>query len=169
MACIKQMFYHYDMRGSVSNILSTKKNSGNITLVQTYDYDAFGNAKEGINQSVFKNDIQFTCAVNDKASGLLYLNARHYNPKTGRFMQKDTYRGQAGNPGSHHTYAYCSNNPVNMVDPTGHATYKITNSIPSYPVINDDISNGNTKPTIGDYEVLKQINAISIGGSIVAG
>ncbi len=113
-------FYHYDMRGSVSNILSTKKTSGNITLVQTYDYDAFGNAKEGIDQSVFKNDIQFTGAVNDKASGLVYLNARHYNPKTGRFMQKDTYRGQAGNPGSHHTYAYCSNNPVNMVDPTGH-------------------------------------------------
>ena len=61
----------------------------------------------------------FTGSVAD-ASGLLYMNARYYNPSTARFLSQDTYTGSASDPWTQHLYAYCNNNPVNMVDPTGH-------------------------------------------------
>ena len=54
------------------------------------------------------------------ASGLLYMNARYYTPATARFLSQDSYTGSASVPWTQHLYAYCNNNPVNMVDPTGH-------------------------------------------------
>ena len=68
----------------------------------------------------FFNEVTFTGSVAD-ASGLLYMNARYYNPSTARFLSQDTYTGSASDPWTQHLYAYCNNNPVNMVDPTGHA------------------------------------------------
>ena len=46
-------------------------------------------------------------------SGLIYMRARYYDPASGRFISED--------PGRNGTnwYAYCLNNPVNGVDPTG--------------------------------------------------
>ncbi len=43
-----------------------------------------------------------------------YLRARFYNPVIARFTQEDTYRGDGLN-----LYAYCANNPVYYVDPSG--------------------------------------------------
>ncbi len=68
----------------------------------------------------FFNEVTFTGSISD-ASGLLYMNARYYNPATARFLSQDSYTGSASDPWTQHLYAYCNNNPVNMVDPTGHA------------------------------------------------
>ena len=35
-------------------------------------------------------------------------------------MTEDTYRGETAKPETGHLYAYCANNPVNYVDPSGH-------------------------------------------------
>ena len=70
--------------------------------------------------SAFFNEVTFTGSVAD-ASSLLYMNARYYNPSTARFLSQDSYTGSASDPWTQHLYAYCNNNPVNMVDPTGHA------------------------------------------------
>jgi len=43
-----------------------------------------------------------------------------YDPKIARFLQEDTYRGQANDPLSLNYYTYCSNNPVVYWDPSGH-------------------------------------------------
>ncbi len=55
------------------------------------------------------------------------MNARYYNPNTGRFISQDSYKGSEYEPWTQNLYVYTGNNPVNMVDPTGHrpvfATY----------------------------------------------
>jgi RHS repeat-associated protein len=56
----------------------------------------------------------------DGKTGLVYMNARWYDPNAGRFMSEDTYPGELNDPQSLNRYAYVMNNPVNMWDPTGH-------------------------------------------------
>lgn len=46
------------------------------------------------------------------------------DPEIGRFISQDSYRGELNDPGQWHLYTYCANNPINYVDPSGHAQYK---------------------------------------------
>ena len=105
-------FYRYDIRGSVTTIVD-----GEGAVVKSYDYDEFGVTTAS--GEAFFNEVTFTGSISD-ASGLLYMNARYYNPATARFLSQDSYTGSAFDPWTQHLYAYCNNNPVNMVDPTGH-------------------------------------------------
>ena len=75
---------------------------------------------EEITGGSFDNEICYTGAVYDRSTGLYYLNARYYNPEIGRFVSQDSYRGSVDKPGQWHLYAYCANNPINYVDPSGH-------------------------------------------------
>jgi len=106
-------FYNYDLRGSTTGVI---KPDG--TRVVGYEYDEFGNIVKSA--STFKNEVAFTGSISDDLSGLHYMNARYYSPKTGRFLQQDTYTGNPYDPWTQHLYNYCGNNPINYIDPTGH-------------------------------------------------
>ena len=88
----------------------------------SYWYSDFGEVSESKASaySSFENEIQYTGAIYDERTGLLYLNARFYDPSTGRFLTQDTYRGERSDADTWHLYAYCANNPINYVDPSGH-------------------------------------------------
>jgi RHS repeat-associated protein len=48
-----------------------------------------------------------------------YLRARYYDQSNGRFNRLDPFNGNMGDPQSLHKYAYCHNDPVNGIDPSG--------------------------------------------------
>ena len=110
--------YTEDLKGSTVNVLDNS-----AAAVVSYWYDDFGEVTESKASgcSGFDNELQYTGAVYDASTGLLYLNARFYDPQTGRFISRDTYRGEQNDPKTWHLYLYCANNPVNYVDPSGHA------------------------------------------------
>jgi len=107
-----------DIRQSVTNIIDNS-----FELVQGYEYDEFGN-QTVTGDTGFLNDVTFTGAIAD-STGLYYMNARFYNPNTGRFLTQDSYMGNAYEPWSQHLYSYTGNNPVNFIDPTGHNAEKL--------------------------------------------
>ena len=86
--------------------------------VVSYLYDDFGDVTESkaTGYSGFENELQYTGAVHDELTGLLYLNARYYEPRTGRFITRDSYRGERENADTWHLYAYCAYTPINYVD-----------------------------------------------------
>jgi len=53
------------------------------------------------------------------SSGLQYLRARYYSPAQGRFISKDPFPGFQSQPSTLNAYAYVTNNPVLMSDPSG--------------------------------------------------
>lgn len=88
------------------------------TIKGTYYYDAFGNIVE--TTGTLNNSITYAGYQYDKETGLYYLNSRMYDPKTARFMQEDSYRGDDMDPLSLNLYTYCHNEPIMYSDPTGH-------------------------------------------------
>ena len=127
--------YTEDAKGSTVNVLD---NAG--SRVVSYLYDDFGDVTESkaTGYSGFENELQYTGAVHDELTGLLYLNARYYEPRTGRFITRDSYRGERENADTWHLYAYCANNPINYVDPSrhyaqavymGYKTYRVAKSV----------------------------------------
>jgi RHS repeat-associated protein len=86
------------------------------TVVGTAAYDGYGNAAVGTGQ---QTAFGYTGALAD-AGGLVDLNAREYDPATGRFLQSDS--NETGGPGTtgYNRYAYALDDPTTATDPTGH-------------------------------------------------
>ena len=105
-------YYHYasDEMGSTTHIVDENGNVKN-----RYAYDAWG--KITAKAEAVPNRFTYYGQQIDPITQQYYLRARFYNPILGRFTQEDTYRGDGLN-----LYAYCANNPVYYVDPSGLAT-----------------------------------------------
>ena len=103
-------YYHYasDEMGSITHVTDEEGN-----LLNRYEYDAWGNLT--LEDEQVPNRFKYTGEQFDPITQQYYLRARFYNPALARFMQEDTYRGDGLN-----LYAYCANNPVRYVDPSGH-------------------------------------------------
>jgi hypothetical protein len=53
----------------------------------------------------------------------MYAQARYYLPEVGRFISEDAYWGKVSGPQSLNLYAYCTNNPIHRIDPSGNESY----------------------------------------------
>ena len=70
-------------------------------------------------------DRGFTGQIRDgSASGwkLYSFRSRYYNAATGRFLEPDTIVPDPKNPQALNRYAYTLDNPLKLVDPTGHSS-----------------------------------------------
>ncbi len=54
-----------------------------------------------------------------ETGGLVKVGVRWYDPAVGRFLQPDPWLGDMYQPLTLNGYAYCVNDPVNAVDPSG--------------------------------------------------
>jgi len=85
---------------------------------KTYDYDAFGVEREPSSSDA--NPFRYCGEYFDVETGTVYLRARYYSPKTGRFTTEDKYRGYVKDPLSLNYYTYSVNNPIKYFDPSGY-------------------------------------------------
>ena len=140
----RKLMFYYDQNGSVNSVLYggtryyyVKNLQGDITMLvdengsvaAKYTYD-----HQGAVVSVLRgngapttdpyhianlNPLRYRGYVYDTDSGLYYLQSRYYDPDTGRFINADVYCDTGNSVLSTNMFAYCENNPVNFVDPSG--------------------------------------------------
>ncbi|WPB74323.1 toxin TcdB middle/N-terminal domain-containing protein [Archangium violaceum] len=103
---------HQDHLGSVRAITNQAGQK-----VASYDYSAFG-ATLASSASVANSRGYGGHEVDE--TGLVYMNARYYDPQLGRFISPDALVPSSGNPQALNRYAYVYNNPISNTDPTGH-------------------------------------------------
>ena len=112
--------------------------------------DATGNAIDRIRysawgvatQDVGTDNLRSFTGKDYDATGLIYFNARYYDPIVGRFLTEDPSRN-GGN-----WYGYCGDNPVNRIDLTGMAQ-----------ILADDIS-GNAVVVFPGEDVKKDTSVV---------
>lgn len=107
-------YYHKDPAGSITNLRDADGKS-----IVSYQYTDFGETSIHGDKD-FYNELCYNESIYDESTGLYYLSARYYDPEDGRFISRDTYRGNSANPSTWNLYAYCANSPVNYEDPSGH-------------------------------------------------
>ena len=100
-------FYHHDQLGSTRMLTDA---TGLVTSRR--DYDAYGNGAATAERMPFGFAGQYT----DSQTGLMYMRARWYDPKTGQFITADPI-GHAS--GETNLYRYAGNDPINSLDPSG--------------------------------------------------
>ena len=102
-------FYHYDALGSTRGITDSSQTATDSIL-----YDGFGMtvSRTGTTPTPFGFGANSQYQT-DYDSGLMLLGHRYYDASIGRFITRDPAKD------GRNWYAYCENNPLNRVDPTG--------------------------------------------------
>jgi RHS repeat-associated protein len=116
---------YYYLKDLANTVLALANSSGSI--VESYVYDAYGNVtiRNGsgtvIPVSAYGNRFLFQGREYDYTTQLYHFRARWYDPETGRWLSNDPI----GISGGLNLYAFCSNDPVNFVDPMGEKVYRV--------------------------------------------
>jgi len=108
-------YYHNDALGSP---IAASDSEGKILWRESYQ--PYGERQQH-EPRANANRRWFTSHVEDADTGLLYMQARYYDPRIGRFMSQDPVGFVESNPMSFNRYAYANNNPYKYVDPDGRA------------------------------------------------
>jgi RHS repeat-associated protein len=119
---VEQFFYHPDHLGSTGYVTDYQGME-----FEHMEYTPYGESwiDEGSNKHIISH--RFTSQELDEETGLYYFGARYLDPKTSRWLSVDPLGAGLMNPNrkgfsmieSMNWYSYCSNNPVNYVDPSG--------------------------------------------------
>ena len=97
----------------------------NGTKLISYTYDAWGNfeasypAGESAAAIANINPFRYRGYYYDSDLGLYCVGVRYYDSITGRWISPDKFVSTGQGLTSYNMYAYCGNNPVNRIDPTG--------------------------------------------------
>lgn len=140
-------------RNLQGNIVAVYNASG--TKLVSYRYNAWGVCSttyhnEGSSTGAAYNPFRYRGYYYDTDLDMYYLQSRYYDPNNCRFISPDdtSYLGANGDLVSYNLYAYCSNNPVNYIDPSGKSIISIitaciiiTAAITTFIAICDGVAN----------------------------
>jgi len=118
---LSPLFYHKDHLSSstfMTNMEGEKVDGDGCQLDHVVAYTPYG--LERSSTPDHKINYIFTDQELDRATGLYNYNARLYDPVIGMFITPDSVVPDWADSQSLNRYAYCRNNPLVYVDPSGH-------------------------------------------------
>ncbi|NMW24337.1 RHS repeat-associated core domain-containing protein [Rhodanobacter denitrificans] len=138
-------YYYTDPQGTV---LAKADAQGNI--IATYDYAPYGSAVTSLGTP--PNGPGYTGHVNDPDTGLIYMQARYYDPITGRFLSTDPVAPSPGDAFTFNRYNYANNNPIRFTDPDGRCPMCVVGAVVGTMAVGAGVGAGT------DYLVQKAFN-----------
>ena len=101
------------------------------TKIAAIAYLPFGNVAASVGDL---DERTFGAHPFDAETGLYYMQRRHYDPATARFLQPDPIavlkpERYVTAPRAYHPYAYCGNDPLNNADPDGMTFWSVVGAI----------------------------------------
>jgi RHS repeat-associated protein len=117
-SAIRKHFYHPDHLGS-ANVVTDESGA----VVETTEFYPYGRPRHE-ERTGFDSAYKYTGKELDRESGLIYCEARYYDPVIGRFASVDPLGIRPEEqfldlPNSLHAYGYALGNPMGCTDPTG--------------------------------------------------
>lgn len=113
-----EYYYLRNAQGDIVKLIDNNKN----TVVE-YTYDGWGkliSTAGSLATSLGSNQpFRYRGYVYDTETQWYYLQSRYYDPNTCRFISSDVYLSTGQGVIGHNSYAYCLNNPINMLDGNG--------------------------------------------------
>ena len=129
-----KFYYVYNAQGDVVQLRDAANN-----VTANYLYDAWGKLLHictysgqeitDASHAALLNPIRYRGYVYDSETGLYYVSSRYYDPEIGRWINADGFASTGQDITGNNMFAYCGNNPVDRVDPSGMFWKKIGNSI----------------------------------------
>ncbi len=175
---VRTMHFQKNMQGDITGVFDDSERH-----LISYTYDAWGNVTLDVVATgnsgtlaalaaAIYTPITYRGYMYDYFTGLYYLQSRYYNPTYGRFLNADTteiLEATQGTPLGANLFAYCNNNPVNMVDYGGTlglvatiALVIIIIVIFDYIINNDDLYTKSFLTTIRDFKISKMLNKYTV-------
>ena len=112
---------HFILKDHLGSWTTITDCQGNIE--QELSFDAWGNRRNPETWHSYSQlpmfDRGFTGHEHLYAFGLINMNGRMYDPLMSSFLSVDAYVQSPDNSQNFNRYAYCLNNPLKYVDPTG--------------------------------------------------
>ena len=118
--------FHYVLKDNLGSWTTITNATG--TVEQQLSYDAWGNLRNPITWANYRAgdtydgpmfDRGYTGHEHVEAFGLINMNGRMYDPVMGGFLSVDRFVQNPLTAQGFNRYAYCMNNPLRFVDPTG--------------------------------------------------
>ena len=113
--------YYYYVRNGQNDII--RLIDGDNNPIVEYAYDSWGTllSTTGTLASTLgaQNPFRYRGYVYDAETGLYYVTSRYYDPEIGRWINSDNMITTGSDLAGLNLFAYCGNNPVNRVDPSG--------------------------------------------------
>lgn len=88
--------------------------------VETITYQPYGEINTDSPGTPVNTSYKYTGQERDASTGLMYYEARYYDPRLGRFISPDSIVSTLSVPQDLNRYAYARNNPMLYTDPSGH-------------------------------------------------
>jgi RHS repeat-associated protein len=106
-------YQHTDALGTPVAITNSSK-----TVIERREYEPYGYQTT----PTLQDGPNYTGHVADAATGLVYMQARYYDPMLGLFVNVDPMPVDMTNGSNFNRYWYANSNPLTLIDPDGRAT-----------------------------------------------
>jgi RHS repeat-associated protein len=113
-------YYILNLQGDVVQIID----EGGV-LQAEYVYSPWGEVISAEGDLAEVNPLRYRGYYYDSETGFYYLQSRYYDPENHRFINADSYASTDSSDAiACNMFAYCGNNPVLNLDPTGEWSWK---------------------------------------------